>query len=97
MVKVAAFATAIPTVFASRRAARSLEPESCELSGVTIRTAKTHRLGIIEGMNQLLTMLRNQKASIKQQRTEHGMEAKFSKLPSKELQKIVGVSSDLSC
>jgi len=29
--------------------------------------------------------LKNEKASIKQQRIEHGMEAKFGKLPSKEL------------
>ena len=38
-----------------------------------------------EGMNQLLTMLKKQKASIKQQRIERGMEAKFSKLQSKDL------------
>ena len=40
-----------------------------------------------EGMTKLLITLKNQKESIKQQRIEHGMEAKFSKLPSKDLPK----------
>ena len=40
-----------------------------------------------EGMTKLLVMLKNEKASIKQQRIERGMEAKFGKLPSKELPK----------
>ena len=40
-----------------------------------------------EGMTKLLGMLKNEKASIKQQRIERGMEAKFSKLPSKDLPK----------
>jgi hypothetical protein len=38
-------------------------------------------------MAELLTTVREQKASIKQQRIERGMEAKFSKLPSKDLPK----------
>jgi hypothetical protein len=41
--------------------------------------------GLNEGLTKLLTTLKNEKASIKQQRIEHGMEAKFSKLPSKDL------------
>jgi hypothetical protein len=40
-----------------------------------------------EGMNQLLTMLKDQRASIKKQRIDNGTEAKFSKLPSKDLPK----------
>jgi hypothetical protein len=44
-----------------------------------------------EGMNQLLTMLKDQKESIKQQRIERGTEAKFSKLPSKDLPKGLGL------
>ena len=40
-----------------------------------------------EGMTKLLITLQNEKASIKQQRAEHGMEAKFGKLPSKDLPK----------
>jgi hypothetical protein len=40
-----------------------------------------------EGMTKLLVTLNNEKASIKQQRAEHGMEAKFGKLPSKDLPK----------
>src|SRR6184192_3244585 len=43
-----------------------------------------------EGMTKLLMTLKNEKASIKQQRIERGMEAKFSKLPSKELPKGSG-------
>jgi hypothetical protein len=46
--------------------------------------------GLNEGMTKLLVTLKNEKASIKQQRIEHGMEAKFSKLPSKELPKGFG-------
>jgi hypothetical protein len=46
--------------------------------------------GLNEGMTKLLTTLKEQKASIKQQRIERGMEAKFSKLPSKELPKVSG-------
>jgi hypothetical protein len=38
-----------------------------------------------EGMTKLLMTLKNEKASIKQQRIERGMEAKFSKLPSQDL------------
>jgi hypothetical protein len=40
-----------------------------------------------EGLTKLLMTLKNEKASIKQQRIEHGMEAKFGKLPSKDLPK----------
>src|SRR6266516_4960095 len=43
--------------------------------------------GLNEGLTKLLMTLKNEKASIKQQRIEHGMEAKFSKLPSKDLPK----------
>ena len=41
--------------------------------------------GLNEGLGRLLETLKQQKASIKQQRIERGMEAKFSKLSSKEL------------
>ena len=47
--------------------------------------------GLNEGLTKLLITLKNEKASIKQQRIEHGMEAKFSKLPSKDLPKEVGL------
>ena len=43
--------------------------------------------GLNKGMAELLTTLKKQKASIQQQRIERGMEAKFSKLPSKDLPK----------
>src|SRR6266403_393589 len=43
--------------------------------------------GLNEGLTKLLITLKNEKASIKQQRVERGMEAKFGKLPSKDLPK----------
>ena len=43
--------------------------------------------GLNEGLTKLLMTLKNEKASIKQQRIERGMEAKFGKLPSKDLPK----------
>jgi hypothetical protein len=46
--------------------------------------------GLNEGLTKLLVTLKNEKASIKQQRIEHGMEAKFGKLPSKDLPKGLG-------
>jgi hypothetical protein len=46
--------------------------------------------GLNAGLTKLLMTLKDQKASIKQQRIERGMEAKFSKLPSKELPKGSG-------
>ena len=46
--------------------------------------------GLNEGLTKLLTTLKNEKASIKQQRIEHGMETKFGKLTSKDLPKGSG-------
>src|SRR6266853_235187 len=46
--------------------------------------------GLNEGLTKLLTSLKNDKTSIKQQRIERGTEARFSKLPSKELPKGSG-------
>src|SRR5215471_4577522 len=46
--------------------------------------------GLNEGMTKLLVTLKNEKASIKQQRKKHDMEAKFGKLPSKDLPKRSG-------
>lgn len=43
--------------------------------------------GLNEGLTKLIVTLKNDKASIKQQRNEHGMETKFGKLPSKDLPK----------
>src|SRR6266700_167786 len=47
--------------------------------------------GLNEGLTKLLITLKNEKASIKQQRVERGMEAKFGKLTSKDLPKGVGL------
>jgi hypothetical protein len=47
--------------------------------------------GLNEGLTKLLVTLKNEKASIKQQRIEHGMDAKFGKLPSKDLPKGSGL------
>ena len=46
--------------------------------------------GLNEGLTKLVVTLKNEKASIRQQRIERGMEAKFSNLPSKELPKGLG-------
>ena len=46
--------------------------------------------GLNEGLTKLLITLKNEKAGIKQQRVERGMEAKFGKLPSKDLPKASG-------
>src|SRR5438874_374023 len=43
--------------------------------------------GLNEGLTKLVVTLKNEKASIRQQRIERGMEAKFSKLPNKVLPK----------
>jgi hypothetical protein len=58
--------------------------------GVTFKNRsewETDNKGLNEGLGKLVETLREQKASIKQQRIERGMEAKFSKLSSKELPK----------
>jgi len=47
--------------------------------------------GLNEGLTKLLVTLKNETASIKQQRIERGMEARFSKLPSKDLPKGWGL------
>ena len=47
--------------------------------------------GLNEGLTKLLTTLKNEKSSIKQQRIERGMEAKFGKLTSKDLPKGSGL------
>jgi hypothetical protein len=44
-----------------------------------------------EGLTKLLVTLKNEKASIKQQRIAHGMEGKFGKLTSKDLPKGFGL------
>src|SRR5215471_17114911 len=50
----------------------------------------TANKGLNEGLTKLLITLKNEKTSIKQQRIEHGMEAKFGKLPNKDLPKGSG-------
>jgi hypothetical protein len=47
--------------------------------------------GLNDGLTKLLITLKNEKASIKKQRIEHGMEAKFGKLTSKDLPKGLGL------
>lgn len=51
----------------------------------------TRNKGVNEGLTKLLVALKNDKASIKQQRIGRGVEAKFSKLPSKDLPKGSGL------
>jgi hypothetical protein len=56
--------------------------------GVTFRNKSewsSANTELADGMNQLLSMLKEKKDEIKRQRVERGMEEKFSKLTSKEL------------
>jgi hypothetical protein len=56
--------------------------------GVTFRSKSewtAANADLADGMNQLISMLKEKKDEIKRQRTERGMEEKFSKLASKEL------------
>jgi hypothetical protein len=56
--------------------------------GVTFRSKSEWRSAntdLANGMNQLLSMLKEKKDDIKRQRVERGVEEKFSKLTSKEL------------
>jgi hypothetical protein len=46
--------------------------------------------GLNDGLTKLLATLKEQKADIKRQRAERGMDAKFSKLPNKPLPKTSG-------
>jgi len=52
---------------------------------------EAHNKGLNEGLTKMLSSLKNDKASIKQQRTQNGTEAKFSKLSSKDLPKGSGL------
>jgi len=47
--------------------------------------------GLNDGLTKLLMTLKDQKANIKAQRLQNGMESKFSKLPSKDLAKGSGL------
>jgi hypothetical protein len=56
--------------------------------GVTFRNKSewpSANADLADGMNQLISMLKEKKDEIKRQRIERGMEEKFSKLPSEEL------------
>jgi hypothetical protein len=56
--------------------------------GVTFKSKsewQSANTDLADGMNQLISMLKEKKDEIKRQRTERGMEEKFSKLTSKEL------------
>jgi hypothetical protein len=56
--------------------------------GVTFKSKsewESANINLADGMNELISMLKEKKDDIKRQRIERGMEEKFSKLPSKEL------------
>jgi hypothetical protein len=56
--------------------------------GITFRNKSewpSANADLADGMNQLISMLKEKKDEIKRQRIERGMEEKFSKLTSKEL------------
>ena len=56
--------------------------------GVTFKSKSewsSANTNLADGMNELISMVKEKKDDIKRQRIERGMEEKFSKLPSKEL------------
>src|SRR5213593_2365317 len=80
----------IPIIETVQREGKAVPDLTRIYPGVTFKPksewdAENKRLN--DGLTKLVVTLRNEKASIKKQRIEHGMEAKFSKLPSKELPK----------
>jgi hypothetical protein len=70
-----------------KKAARYLDLQAA-YPGVTFKSNsewQSANTELADGMNQLISMLKEKKDDIKRQRVERGMEAKFSKLTSKDL------------
>lgn len=83
----------IPTIEKVQREGKVVPDLTKIYRGVTFKPKSqwdAGNKGLNEGLTKLLMTVTQQKASIKQQRIERGMEAKFSKLPSKELPKGSG-------
>ena len=67
---------------------RGIPDLQAEYPGVTFRSKsewQSANTELADGMNQLISMLKEKKDDIKRQRAERGMEEKFSKLTSKDL------------
>ena len=80
----------VPIIERVQKEGRTIPDMNKIYPGVTFKNRSewdTDNKGLNEGLGKLVETLKEQKASIKQQRIERGMEAKFSKLPSKELPK----------
>jgi hypothetical protein len=84
----------VPIIERVQREGKTVPALTTIYPGVTFKTRsewEAGNKGLNEGLTKLLMTLKNEKASIKQQRTERGMEVKFSKLPSKDLPKGSGL------
>jgi len=80
----------VPIIERVQKEGRTIPDMNKIYPGVTFKNRSewdTDNKGLHEGLGKLVETLKEQKASIKQQRIERGMGAKFSKLPSKELPK----------
>ena len=80
----------VPIIERVQREGKAVPDLTTIYPGVTFKPKSEWDAGnkrLNDGLTKLVVTLRNEKASIKKQRIEHGMEAKFSKLPSKELPK----------
>src|SRR5437867_5244860 len=75
----------LPIIERVQKEGRTIPDMNKIYPGVTFKTRSEwdpDNKGLNEGLGKLLETLKEQKANIKQQRIEHGMEAKFSKLQS---------------
>jgi hypothetical protein len=71
-----------------QREGRQIPDLQAAYPGVTFKSKsewQSINTKLADGMNQLVSMLKEKKDDIKRQRVERGMEAKFSKLTSKDL------------
>lgn len=80
----------IPVIERVRKESKAIPDLNKIYPGVAFKKKSEWEAGnreINEGLSKLLVMLKDQKAVIKQQRIESGVEARFSKLTNKELTK----------
>jgi hypothetical protein len=78
----------VKTVERVQKEGRQIPDLEAAYPGVTFKTKgewSSANTELADGMNELISMLKEKKDDIKSQRIERGMEEKFSKLPSKEL------------
>jgi hypothetical protein len=78
----------VKTVEKVQKEGRRIPDLQAAYPGVTFKSKSEWgfaNTNLADGMNELISMVKEKKDDIKRQRIERGMEEKFSKLPSKEL------------